>query len=94
MKECWIPFRVAFATRKNYFLTEKLGQQIRYLVEGGLVNKWIEDTLNSVHKIESSTKKKLGNKEFSLSDLFLAFIILILGWVIAVLGILLEFCLL
>ena len=59
MKECFVPFSIAFALQKDSIYTEKFNKKMSQLVEGGLIDKWLNDEFDKVGKkayAEASTK--------------------------------------
>ena len=50
MKECFVPFRVAFGLQKDSVYTNKFNLKINQLIEGGFINKWIGDEYDKVAK--------------------------------------------
>ena len=61
MKECFVPFRVAFGLQKYSVYTNKFNLKINQLIEGGFINKWISDEFDKVAKrahVETSINAK------------------------------------
>ena len=50
MKECFVPFGIGFALQKDSIYTEKLSRKIQQLIEGGLIDKWLNDEFDRVAK--------------------------------------------
>ena len=48
MKECVVPYRVAFGLPKGSIHNADISTTIQQLLEAGLVNKWIKDELDSL----------------------------------------------
>ena len=55
MKECFVPFSIGLALQKDSIYTEQFSKKIQQLIEGGFIEKWLEDEMNKVAK-----KAKLG----------------------------------
>ena len=59
MKECFVPFNIAFALQKDSIYTDRFNKKMSQLVEGGFVDKWLNDEFDKVGKkayVEVSTK--------------------------------------
>ena len=50
MKECFVPFSVAFALQKDSIYTNKFNTKMNQLIEGGFVDKWLNDEFDKVAK--------------------------------------------
>ena len=50
MKECFVPFSVAFALQKDSIYTNKFNVKMNQLIEGGFINKWLNDEFDKVAK--------------------------------------------
>ena len=50
MKECFVPFSVAFALQKDSIYTNKFNIKMNQLIEGGFINKWLNDEFDKVAK--------------------------------------------
>ena len=50
MKECFVPFRVAFGLQKDSLYTNTFNLKINQLIEGGFIDKWISDEFDKVAK--------------------------------------------
>ena len=50
MKECFVPFSIAFALQKDSIYTDKFSRKIQQLIEGGFINKWLNDEFDKVAK--------------------------------------------
>ena len=58
MKECFVPFSVAFALQKDSIYTDKFNAKMNQVIEGGFIEKWINDELEKNAKkanVEAST---------------------------------------
>ena len=50
MKECFVPFSLAFALQKDSIYTSKFNVKMNQLIEGGFINKWLNDEFDKVAK--------------------------------------------
>ena len=50
MKECFVPFSVALALQKDSIYTNKFNAKMNQLIEGGFVDKWLDDEFDKVAK--------------------------------------------
>ena len=50
MKECFVPFSVGFALQKDSIYTDMFSRKMNQLIEGGFVDKWLNDEFEKVAK--------------------------------------------
>ena len=50
MKECFVPFSVALALQKDSIYTNKFNVKMNQLIEGGFIDKWLNDEFDKVAK--------------------------------------------
>ena len=50
MKECFVPFSVAFGLQKDSLYTDKFNLKMNELIEGGFINKWENDEFDKIAK--------------------------------------------
>ena len=50
MKECFVPFSCGFALQKDSIYTSKFNIKMNQLIEGGFINKWLNDEFDNVAK--------------------------------------------
>ena len=59
MRECFVPFSVAFALQKDSIYTNKFNKKMNQLIEGGFIDKWLNNEFDKVAKkadISTSTE--------------------------------------
>ena len=57
MRECFIPFVIGFAFQKDSIYTQPFSKKIQQLVEGGFINKWMNDEMEKVGNKASNVGK-------------------------------------
>ncbi|TRY76391.1 hypothetical protein TCAL_02717 [Tigriopus californicus] len=53
MSECLTPYRVAFAVQKDSIYKRPMSRVIQKLKEGGFINKWLNDEMDLVARIQT-----------------------------------------
>ena len=68
MKECFVPFRVAFGLQKDSLYTNTFNLKINQLIEGGFIDKWISDEFDKVAKKAQVGLPAAGAKTGKIRD--------------------------
>ena len=67
MKECVVPYRVAFGLPKGSIHNAEISATIQHLLEAGLVNKWINEELESSAERKRAALSESESKKQALS---------------------------